>query len=634
MKKFIPWFLLLATQALGKEVDLKTTIREVTVFQTGAQVTRYGTVTIPAGESDIVIKDATALLKKESIQVKGEGGFTILSVYHVANLNEQNGDRTKWTGLEKREKDLRRQMEDLSLKIEVLRTEEAVILNLQSVSPQSEGVTVEQVSKAQEMLLLKLTLIKNEKLAVSRRMKELNEAHQAVTQELNTLKIPKQNVTYEIVIHVKAKMETKGDFVVTYIVPNAHWYPTYDLRVKNISEPMQIDYKANVAQQTGEDWNNIKLKLSTGDPSRSSNKPVLDTWFLHLNEAYEQPKQQSNYYKYTDKRFTKVSGVVYDQENGAVLPFCSVVVDGTNIGVSTDINGKFNLVLPENASRLSIVYVGYQNQTQAITSEDMKIFMVPDKVNLQEVQVLQYSKPLVDADEQRLSIRGNRGANSNYYVDGQKVVEDPTTLKSLNIVNTEFAIEEKYSITSDPKDITVAIQSITAKVKYQYYCAPRLDKDVFLMALMVDWEQYNFLEGQANVFFEGTYIGNTLLNTQYITDTLGISLGRDKSVKVERKKSREYNKKQLLGGENIAYRQWDLTVKNAKPQSIDIIIEDQYPLPVDGGIEVKQGELKDARLDEKTGVISWQYSVEPGGMKNMQFKYSAKYPKGDFVGLD
>ena len=90
----------------------------------------------------------------------------------------------------------------------------------------------------------------------------------------------------------------------------------------------------------------------------------------------------------------------------------------------------------------------------------------------------------------------------------------------------------------------------------------------------------------------------------------------------------------MLGGENITYRQWDLTVKNAKPQTIDIIIEDQYPLPVDGGIELKQGELKEARLNEKTGVITWQYAVEPGGMKNMQFKYSAKYPKGNFVGLD
>jgi hypothetical protein len=634
MKKFIPWLLLLATQALGKEVDLKTTIREVTVFQTGAQVTRVGTVAIPAGESDIVIKDATSLLKKESIQVKGEGGFTILSVTHEANLNEQNADRNKWAGLEKKEKDLRRQMEDLSLKIEVLRTEEAVILNLQSVSPQSEGVTVEQVTKAQEMLQLKLTNIKNEKLLASRRMKELNESHQAVTQELNVLKIPKQSVTYEIVIHVKAKMETKGDFVVTYIVPNAHWYPTYDLRVKNISEPMQIDYKANVSQQTGEDWNNVKLKLSTGDPSRSSTKPELETWFLHLNEAYEQPKQQSNYYKYTDKRYTKVSGVVYDQDNGAVLPFCSVVVDGTNIGASTDINGKFNLVLPENASKLNISYVGYLKQTQPITSEEMKIFMVPDKVSLQEVEIVNYSKPLAYADDRHLNNRGARDGGKDYYIDGEKVVEGPTILKSLNIVSTEFAIEEKYTITSDPKDITVAIQSIIAKVKYQYYCAPRLDKDVFLMALMVDWEQYNFLEGQANVFFEGTYIGNTLLNTQFISDTLGISLGRDKSVKVERKKSKEYNKRQMLGGENITYRQWDLTVKNAKPQTIDIIIEDQYPLPVDGGIELKQGELKEARLNEKTGVITWQYAVEPGGMKNMQFKYSAKYPKGNFVGLD
>ncbi|MCW3071107.1 MAG: hypothetical protein JWO44_997 [Bacteroidetes bacterium] len=632
MKKILPLFLLLlAVHARGKEIELKTTITDVTVFQSGAQVKRTGTVTLPAGEYEVVIRDATSLLKKESIQVKGDGSFTIISVNHQVDLGDQEQDKAKWAELESKEKELRRKMEDVSVKIEVLRTEEAVVNNLQSVSTTTEGVTVEQIAKAQELLKTKLALIKNEKLVASRQMKELYDEHQTVTQQLSVLKTPKQHVTYEIIVKVLAKAETKAEFTLSYIVPNARWFPTYDLRVKTVAEPMVIDYKANVTQQTGEDWNNVKLKLSTGDPSLSSQKPKIETWWLSLNRPYVQPRQQSNYYRYTDARFTKVKGTVMDRTTGEALPFCSVMVEGTNIGTSTDLNGNFSLVLPENGNNLKVSYVGYEAQVLAVTSEDMKIYL-ESGVQLEEVQIVSNTAGVYDGISDQISkvpgVRGGRSDKNKYIANA--VTATPT----LNIVSTEFTIDEKYTIISDPKNITVAIQSIQSNVKYQYYCAPRLDKDVFLTAQMVDWEQYNLLEGQANVFFEGTFIGSTLLDTRYLTDTLEISLGRDKSVKVERKKSKDFNKHAVFGSDNIANRQWDITVRNGKQQSIDIILEDQFPVSADSKIDVKQEEKSGGKLDEKTGIVTWQYQLEPGGTKTMQLKYTARYPKGTFIGLD
>ena len=629
MKNFLPFFLLIAFHALGKDIELKTNIKEVTVFQNGAQVKRIGNTTIPAGEYEIVIHDATSLLKKESIQVKGEGNFTILSVNHQVNLDDQKQDKVKWTELDAKEKELKRKMEDLSIKIEVLRTEESIINNLQSVSTTTEGITVEQVAKAQELLKTKLALIKNEKLSASRQMKELYDEHQTITQQLSVLKTPKQNVTYEIVVKVLAKTETKAEFSLSYIVPNARWYPTYDLRVKTVAEPMIIDYKANVTQQTGEDWNNVKLKLSTGDPSQSSQKPKIETWWLNLNQSYVQPKQQSNYYRYTDAKFTKVKGTVIDKKTGEALPFCSVMVDGTNIGTSTDLDGNFKLILPENANNLKVSYVGYDQQVVPINSEEMNIYLEGGQ-ELKEVEITtqSYDKDISGMLSTTAGVRGARADKTKF--QASQITSTPT----LNIVSTEFSIDEKYTIISDPKNITVSIQSIQSNVKYQYYCAPRLDKDVFLTAQMINWEQYNLLEGQANVFFEGTFIGSTLLDSRYLTDTLEISLGRDKSVKVERKKSKDFNKRSIFGNENIAYREWDIAVRNGKQQNIDIIIEDQFPISGDSKIDVKQEEKSNGKVDEKTGIVTWQYQLEPSGTKNMQLKYTAKYPKGTFIGLD
>lgn len=630
MKTLLPLLLFLALHVAGKEIELKTKITDVTVFQTGAQVKRVGITTIPAGEYDIIIRDATSLLKKESIQIKGDGNFTILSVNYQVNLDDQKQDKLKWAELEAKEKELKRKMEDISVKIEVLRNEESIILNLQSVSTTTEGITVEQVAKAQELLKTKLALIKNEKLAASRQMKEFDDEYQAVTQQLSALKIPKQSVTYEIVVRVSAKTETKAEFVLNYIVPNAKWFPTYDLRVKTVADPMVIDYKANVTQQTGEDWNNVKLKLSTGDPSQSSQKPKIETWWLYLDEPYEQPIKQSNYYRYTDIRFSKVKGSVMDKNTGEALPFCAVMVEGTNIGTNTDFDGNFSLVLPENAKNLKVSYIGYDTKTIPINSEEMRIFMEEKIMVLRSVEIKEEDERIIEPQVMHC-IAGVSGSTDYKNKSKPNAV---TVTPSLNIVSTEFTIDEKYTIVSNPKNIIVDIQSIQTNANYQYYCAPRLDKDVFITAQMVDWEQHNLLEGQANVFFEGTFVGSTILDTRYLKDTLEISLGRDKSVKVERKKSKEFNKHRILGNDNIAYRDWEIIARNGKQQNIDIMIEDQFPISADSKIDVKQEEMSGGKLDEKTGIVTWQYKLAPSETKTMQLKYAAKYPKGTYIGLD
>lgn len=677
----IALLLLSASIVVAKEHTLKTTITDVTVFQTGAQVKRVGTITIPAGEHQIVVKDATALLLKESIQVKGEGNFTILSVNHQENLTETDNQKTKWTELENKQKELMRKMEELSVKIQVLNAEETAITNLSQITTQTKGVTVEQMAKAQETIRIKLTEIKNEKLKHSRAVLDLFDQHKEVSQQLVSLKSPKQQISYEIVIKVFAKNEVKGNFDITYIVPNARWYPTYDLRVKDVASPMLIEYKANVSQESGEDWSNVKLKLSTGDPSQSSQKPKLETWMLYLNQNYVQPRTANNFFKYTNARFTNITGLAINAETGAPIPWCSIYVPGTNVGTTADADGKFDLVLPMNATQIYANAIGYQAQTIEVTDKSVTIKLYKQEMALNQTVKTDYDKQLailnaptvngeyegrlygldVPVDPVTLGLTGGTYmfgaadaagsasygystistetlkkelAASSVILQKLEAANAPVASKTLNVVSTEFSIEERYTVLSDPKYIVVTIESITAPASYQYYCAPRYDQDVFLNALLVNWEQYNLLEGQANVFFEGTFIGNTFFDTRYLVDTLNVSLGRDKSLRVERKKSKEFSKHETLGNENIDYRYWDLAVRNSKATPIEIIIEDQFPVSADSKLEVIRGEKGDGKLDENTGIVTWNYKLDPSTTKSMKLQYKVKYPKNVYIGLD
>jgi uncharacterized protein (TIGR02231 family) len=162
---------------------------------------------------------------------------------------------------------------------------------------------------------------------------------------------------------------------------------------------------------------------------------------------------------------------------------------------------------------------------------------------------------------------------------------------------------------------------------YQYYCVPKIDKDAFLIANIIDWEKYNLLEGEANVFFEDTYVGKTLMDVRYASDTLEISLGRDKNVSVDREKVKDFTDKQFIGSKKEETREWITTVKNNKNQAINMILLDQVPVSTIEEIEVNIQNVSGAKHDIETGEIKWEFELEPSNKKEFELKYSVKYPK-------
>lgn len=654
MKKKIMTIILSVTGFFALSQELKTNIEEVTVFQNGAQVTRRGTINLTTGAHDVKVKNVSPLLRKESIQVKGEGDFTILSVSYQTTLTEEKLNTTLIKELEMRKKDLEYKIEDLSAQMQVMQGEEQMINSLHQITTQQYNTIVEMVVKAKQVIQTQLSDLKTRQIATGRKLQEARDQANLTTQELTSLRMPKTTSTNEILVKVNAKKDTKADFSVIYVVNNARWYPTYDLRVNTVAEPLTIQYKANISQQTGEDWTNVKLKLSTTDPSLSGQKPKLAKWDLRLGQGYQNPQQQNNYQKFTGATQTRISGKVTD-EYGESLPFANIMAVGSTVGTSTDMDGNFTMNLPQGVTQLTVSYIGYEKLTVNISGEIMNMVLRENAAELNEVSIVSYADPLISKDAHSMEMIKSsnivrsparnvssavntidgvsiRGSRSKKYSASNSVPVQVTPTQ--NIVSTEFVIDEKYTIQSDTKFYTVNIQDISAPAMYQYYSAPRLDKDVFLTAQLINWEEYNLLEGQTNIFFEGTYVGTSLMDVRYLTDTLNISLGRDKSIVVDRKKSKEVNKRKAFGSDMVAYRDWDINVRNSKQQKINILLEDQFPIAADTRIEVKQEEKSGGKLNEQTGIVTWTLDIDAKQNKLVKLKYSVKYPSSSFVGLD
>jgi uncharacterized protein (TIGR02231 family) len=186
-------------------------------------------------------------------------------------------------------------------------------------------------------------------------------------------------------------------------------------------------------------------------------------------------------------------------------------------------------------------------------------------------------------------------------------------------------------VPSDGKQYAVEISQYNIDATYQYYVAPKLSTDVFLTAQLTNWNKYSFLSGEANLFFEGTYIGKSLINTDATTDTLNLSLGTDKNIIVTRTLEKGLALRQSLGSNQKETRNWLIDVKNRKTQSVNLLVEDQVPVSQNKDIEVEAQETSGAKPDATTGKVSWNFMLNSLDEKKVKLKYQVKYPKNQSV---
>lgn len=200
--------------------------------------------------------------------------------------------------------------------------------------------------------------------------------------------------------------------------------------------------------------------------------------------------------------------------------------------------------------------------------------------------------------------------------------------------NADFKIEKPYTIPSDRKPYSVDIKRFDLPATYKYYAVPKLDKDAFLLAQVVGWEDLDLVSGPINIYNNKKYIGQSRLSIDNLSDTLAVSLGRDPSVVLSRKKVKGSSQKVFLGTSKKASIAYDIVVRNNHSKAINIEILDQVPISSDKDVIVTIDEKTGAAYDAKTGVLSWDLVIEPSQNKSLNFGFSIKYPKDKQVKIE
>jgi hypothetical protein len=627
--KFLLLALAAAITCFSQKDNLSVTskIEKVTVFLQGAQVERTTQQSLKTGKYNIVFGDISPKVDKQSIQLKAEGKLTILSVTHQVNyLKEQL--------VQEEIKVLETKKEEWTEKIAMEKNMKNVYLQEEQMMLKNQGIKGDATLKAAELKEAadfqrqRLTEIYQKLMDNDRNLKKIGLELEKINKQLVEVNQKKDLSTSEVIVAIDVKEAMTANFRLTYLVKQSSWFPTYDIRVQDISKPMNLLMKANINQQSGEDWKDVKLFLSTGNPNENGTKPTLATWYLR----YYYPATSAQIrLRGTSSLSGSVSGIdvsnsvqgtVRDQ-NGQPIAGASVIAKGTNTGTSTDANGNFLIQMPGTANTLSFSAVGYSPQEVSASSGYADVFLKVNINRLDEVVVTGYG---TSSDEGFYS--------SNKSDRKRKEETSVNTTTAYQPTTTIFEIESPYSVPNDGKMYTVDINNYELNALYEYYAVPKSDASAYLTAKVIDWQDLNLLPGEANLFFEGTFLGNSHLDVANAGDTLNVSLGKDKGVVIKRTLMKEYSSKKFLGSNKSDSRKYEIMVRNNKQQPIKIIVEDQFPVSTNKDIEVDKLSYDHGNVDDDTKKISWAFSLDSKKENKLQIGYSVKYPRDKVLQLE
>lgn len=596
------------------EKVLESQISKVIVYQQGALVTRNAKCTLPKGKTTLVFKGITSKLDPNYLQVKpSDADVVISSVSTSTNYLNKTHVSKQIEELNFSQKMFLDSLRILKDKKSVFDNEQEMILANKTIGGNS-GLNVSELQNAATFYRTRLMDIENNLYQIDLKAFKLKERLVEISKEILELNQKQEMPTSEIRIVVNTSKTETTDIDLDYFISDATWTPFYDIRIKDVDNPLDLVYKAKVNQNTGEDWNEINLTLSTGNPSISNQIPKLENYVLTFNNYYEdvpimEPKGSTNRHS--------CEGTVLEEGSKEPIPGCNVLIKGTSQGVVTDINGKFKLDDLAPNTVLVFSFIGYESKELYAASVLENVFLKPNLNRLDEVVVMGYGTGV-----------GEESSKDNNYRPKAVMKKEiiPMAIQKQQ-TSTDFKIDIPYTIPSDKKDYEVSMVQYELPALYAYQTIPKLTSDAFLMVKLTDWVKYNLMNGQANIFFKGIYQGQSYLDLKSFEDTLTMSVGRDKDIIISRDIQKDFTTNSFVSSSRKVQKGWNISIKNNKDKDIDLTVEDQYPVSSTDDIKIEILDVSGGQIDKDSGKVKWKLKLSPGEKKVLYLKYSVKYPK-------
>ena len=559
-------FLCFPTFASNPRQEVIAPIQSVVVYFDAAEFTQTKSINLEPGRTEIVFKGLSPKVIRKTIQVSTSENIAILSIDAQERTTVKQYEGKREIQIKDSLKLVNAELKLVQGELDAYIHQTKLLEDNQNMGGKEKAIGIIELKSAADYYFSKIKEINLELSKLKVQENNCIEMVNTLVKELNNINESKNEFFGEISVLVNATQKTNTTILLKYIVGDAGWAPEYDLKSTDINIPIELRYKAKVFNSTGIDWSNIKLKISTADPRKNVAKPELEPWYL-------------NYDNYSSIESNQFGGTNTDENStqtirGSRAEGAAYYVDGQK---------------PQSEGRYGVI--------------------------------------AKEPHKNRHKINDDTDTESKLFYEEQ--VKHPVNFERISVseLSVDFDIKTSYTIPSDGKPYIVDVTTYNLPATFRYFCAPKIDKSVYLLARITGWESLDLVEGPANVYFGGTFVGQSYIQTSGMQDTLDLSLGRDNKVIVSRTKQQDLTVQKISGNTRKEIFIYEIAVKNNRKNPLQIEILDQLPVSRQSEIIVEELELSKAAKTESTGELSWKLALGAEETKKIILSYQVKYPK-------
>lgn len=272
-----------------QQVDTKIT--EVTVYPDRARVTRRGTITLTGTEQELTVLQLPGTLETESVRARGSGTVAVrLLGVRTEKVFVTEPTQQRLRQLTQRIRQLEAQKSKLQDQLASRRLQLKFVegLSEKSIGFFASGLAKQQVGLNEAGKFLNflgknynqyssaITQYETQLLQLER---QLDVLHRQKLQQMHSPRFPDHFIG---IVMIEPNGEGEFELEISYVVGRASWKPLYDMRVDTASQQINLNYLAEIHQNTGEDWSNVLLTLSTAKPGLGTLPPKLDPWYVDV----------------------------------------------------------------------------------------------------------------------------------------------------------------------------------------------------------------------------------------------------------------------------------------------------------------------------------------------------------------
>lgn len=339
-----------------------SSIEEVTVFADRALVVRKALVNVAPGEQTLRFAHLTGSMDPNTVQVKGQGSAAIKGVKVEPVYLDETSDQDL-TALQKQWDNNNQAMADLNDTVTNADHEkkfiEAIAKRLTTATDKADQASFDPKKwiAMVNFYRSKLTRLDKELRQAQADLKPLQARKQKLEQEMNTVRGRIQTTRYNVSVILTAGQETQAKLEISYVVRGPSWQPKYDIRADSRKDNVQVAYEALIRQNTGEDWRQAKVMLSTAQPQAGDSQPQLQPWTIspyvpapvvrHANRGRGRPMAR--------RALAAAPAATMAEKSMSAMPVAQAQVQQTATAVNFDIKGRYTIKSDNQPHQVTIM---------------------------------------------------------------------------------------------------------------------------------------------------------------------------------------------------------------------------------------------------------------------------------------